>query len=110
LGDNCNFSKDLFNIEEIKQIIKVENDKSLTATKVGSLKCQIIQVDGSELYITPNEVKFFPELWVNLIIFNKNLKNGYDLSNKCLSICLSGGSVSVTFNRVMRTAHSSVQG
>jgi hypothetical protein len=88
----------------------VGNGKSMTATKVGSLKCCIIQVDGSGLEITLHEVKYVPELWVNLFSINKALKKGYKLSNKGLSICLSKGAVSVTFDRVLRTANGSVSG
>jgi hypothetical protein len=59
----CNSSEGLFNVEEIKEIIMVGNGKSVTATKVGSLKCRVIQLDGSGLDITLHEVKFFPKLW-----------------------------------------------
>ena len=109
-GHYCNSTKGLFNIEEINESITVGNGKSMTATKVGSLKCRIIQVDGSGLEITLNEVKYVPELWVNLFSINKALKKGYKLSNKGLSICLSKGAVSVTFDRVLRTANGSVSG
>jgi hypothetical protein len=68
----------------------VGNGKSMTATKVGSLKCFIIQVDGSGLEITLHEVKYVPELRVNLFSINKAFKKGYKLSNKGLS----NGSVS----------------
>jgi hypothetical protein len=82
-GHYCNSSKSMLNFEQIKESIMIGNGKSMMATKVGILKCQIIQLD---------EVKFVPELWVNLFSINKVLKNGYLLS-----------SVSVTFDRVMRT-------
>jgi hypothetical protein len=82
----------------------------MMATKVGSLKCRVFQLNVSELDITLHEVKFFPELWVNLFIINKALKNGYHCINKGLSICLSKGSFLVTFDRVMRTKNVSVSG
>jgi hypothetical protein len=61
-GHYCNSTKGLFNIEEINESITVCNGKSMMATKVGSLKCRIIQVDGSGLEITLPEVKYVPEL------------------------------------------------
>jgi hypothetical protein len=82
----------------------------MMATKVGSLKFGVIQTNGSRLDITLHEVKFIPELWVNLFSINKALKHGYLLINQGLSICLSKGSVSVTFDRVMRTTYGSVSG
>jgi hypothetical protein len=45
-----------------------------------------------------------------LLSTNKALKNSYDLRNKGLSICLSKGSFSINFDRVMRTTNGSVSG
>jgi hypothetical protein len=104
----CTSSKGLFNVREIKQCITVGNGKSMLATEVGSLKCQDIQLDGSGLDITLREVKLAPKLWINLFSINKSLENDHHLSNQGLSICLSKGSVSVTFDRVIRTTNDSV--
>jgi hypothetical protein len=41
----CNSSKGLLNVEEIKERNIVGNGKSIMATKVGSLKCRVIQLD-----------------------------------------------------------------
>jgi hypothetical protein len=82
----------------------------MTATKVGDLKCKVIQLDGSSLDVTLYEVKYVPELWINLFSLNKVVKNGYTLSNKGLSICLSKGPCSVTFDRVIRTTNGFVSG
>jgi hypothetical protein len=109
-GHYCNSTKGLFNIEEINKSITVGNGKSMTVTKVGSLKCRIIQVDGSGLDISLHEVKYVHKLWVNLFSIHKALKKGYKLSNIGISICLSKGDVSVTFDRVLRTANGSVSG
>jgi hypothetical protein len=73
-GHYCNSTKGLFNIEEINECITVGNSNSMAATKFGSLKCCIIQVDGSRLEITLHEVKYVLELWVNLFSINKALK------------------------------------
>jgi hypothetical protein len=51
-GHYCNSTKGLFHIEEINESITVDNGKRMTATKVGSLKCRVIQVDRSGLEIT----------------------------------------------------------
>jgi hypothetical protein len=82
----------------------------MTATKVGDLKCKVIQLDGSSLDVTLYEVKYVPELWMNLFSLNKALKNGYTLSKKEMSICLSKGPGLVTFDRVIRTANGFVSG
>jgi hypothetical protein len=38
----------------------------MVATKIGDLKCDIIQVNGSKFEVTLKEVKYVTELWVNL--------------------------------------------
>ena len=87
-GHYCNFKEGLFDTREINEEITIGNGKSMIAAKVGSLKCKIIQVDGSSLDVTLHEVKYVPELWVNLFSINKALKNGFNLSNKGVSICI----------------------
>jgi hypothetical protein len=47
---------------------------------------------------------------VNSFSISKALKNGFDLSNKGLIINLKKGSVSVTFDRVIKTVNGSISG
>jgi hypothetical protein len=63
----------------------------MMATKVGSLKCQVIQVDGSGLDTNLHEVKFVTKIRVNLSHVKKTLKNDYNFRNKELPLCLSKG-------------------
>jgi DUF4097 and DUF4098 domain-containing protein YvlB len=76
--------------------------------KVRSLKCHVIQLNGSSVNVTLKEVKYVPELRVNLFSISKALKNGFDISNKGLMISLKKGSVSVTFDRVIKTVNGSI--
>jgi hypothetical protein len=82
----------------------------MKAIKVGSLKCHAIQLNGSSVDLTIKKVKDVPELWVNLFSISKALKNGFNLSNKGLMISLKKGSVSVTFDRVIKTINGSISG
>jgi hypothetical protein len=47
---------------------------------------------------------------VNLFSISKELKSGFDLSNKELMISSKKGSVSVTFDRIIKTVNGSVSG
>jgi hypothetical protein len=82
----------------------------MKAIKVGSLKCHVIQLNGSSVNVTLKEFKYLPELWVNLFNISKALKTGFDLSNKGLMISLKKGSISVTFDRVIKTVNGSNSG
>jgi hypothetical protein len=82
----------------------------MTATKVGSLKCLVVQLDGSVLDITINKVKYVPKLCANLFIINKAIQNGFNLSNQGTSIFLTKRSASITFNRVINTLSGTILG
>jgi hypothetical protein len=77
---------------------------------VVSIKCHVIQCNGSNVVETVKEVKYDPELWVNLFSISKALKNGFDLSNKGLIISLKKGYFSVTFDRVIKTVNGYISG
>jgi hypothetical protein len=70
----------------------------------------IIQINGSSIDMRLKEVKYIPELWLNLFSISKALKNGFDLRNKWFMISLKKGSVSVTFYRAIKTVNGSISG
>jgi hypothetical protein len=109
-GHYCKSDKGLFDIKDINEKMTVGNGESMKAIKVGSLKCHVIQLNDSSVNVTLKEVKFVPELWVNLFSISKALKNGFDLSNKGLMISLKKGSVFITFDRVIKTVNGSISG
>jgi hypothetical protein len=61
----------------------------MLATKVGSLRCRVIQVDGLTLDIVISEVKYLPDLCANLFSMNKAIKNGFKLNNEGENISLT---------------------
>jgi hypothetical protein len=93
----------MFNILDIDEKVTVGNGEKMVATKVGSLRRRVIQVDGSTLDIVINDVKFLPELCADLFRVNKALKNGFKLSNQNENISLTKGSASITFDRIIKS-------
>jgi hypothetical protein len=93
----------MFNIQNIDEKVTVGNGEKMVATKVGSLRSCVIQVDGSTLDIVINDVKILPELCANLFSVNKTLKNGFKLKNKNENISLTKGSASITFDRIIKS-------
>jgi hypothetical protein len=100
----------MFNIQNIDEKVTVGNGEKMVATKVGSLRRCVIQVDGLTLDIVINDVKFLPELCANLFSVNKALKNGLKLSNKNENISLTKGSASITFDRIIKSLDGIVSG
>jgi hypothetical protein len=66
--------------------IMIGNGHTMVATKLGDLKCEVTQVNGSKFEDTFKELKYVPDLWVNLFRINKALKNGFKLSGNGVSI------------------------
>jgi hypothetical protein len=100
----------MFNLKDIAETITVGNGDSMMATKVGSLRHRVVQLDGSTLDIIINEDKYVPNLCANLFSISKAIKNGFKLSNNGTSICLTKGSASITFDRVTNTLSGSISG
>ena len=109
-GHYCKSIEGMFDIRDIAETITVGNGDSMMATKVGSLKRRVVQLDGSTLDVTINEVKYVPDLCVNLFSINKAIKTGFNLSNNGTTICLTKGSASIAFDRVIKTLSGSISG
>jgi hypothetical protein len=75
----------------ILEDITVGNGNVMTATKMGKLRCQILQKSGESLVVTLEDVKFVPDLWINLFSIGKALKNGFNLGNDGETIKLMKG-------------------
>jgi hypothetical protein len=82
----------------------------MIAKKVGKLRCGILQKNGEKLIVTLENVKFVLELWIDLFIIGKALKNDFNLRNDGKIIKLSKGNVTFTFDKVVRTKNEFVPG
>jgi hypothetical protein len=77
----CSLDRGMIDVKNINEDICFGNGDFLNATKIGSLKCRVIQIDGSTLNIILHDVKFVPNLWVNLFSITQALKKGHMISN-----------------------------
>jgi hypothetical protein len=100
----------LTDVMEIDEASTIGNGESMRTTKVGNLKCEVIQVNGKKFPLTLHDVKFVPDLCVNLFSLNRALQNGFNLSNENVSIRLSKGSVTLIYDRVIKTINGFVTG
>jgi hypothetical protein len=107
-GHYCKSDNGLFDVKDINEKITVGNGESMKAIKVKSFKCHVIQLNGSTVNVKFKEVKYVPELWVNSFSISKALKKGFNLNNKGLMISSKKESISVTFDRVIKTVNGSI--
>jgi hypothetical protein len=56
------------------------------------------------------DVKFVPELWVNLFSISKALKNGFNLGNEDVVMKVMKGNTTLYFNRMLKTKNGFVSG
>jgi hypothetical protein len=89
----CKLDTALFVVKDINEKIVLGNGESLKATKVGILKCHIVQFDGSSVYATIKEGKY-----------------GLDLRNRGLINNFKKTFVSVIFDRVIKIVNRYISG
>ncbi len=53
--------------------------------------------------VTLTNVKYIPELWVNLFSIGKGLQNGFNIGNKSLHLYLTKGKITILFDKMMKT-------
>jgi hypothetical protein len=72
----CNDDKFLYDYTMTSKETTVGNGNVMLAKKMGKLRCEILQKNGEKLIVTLQDIKYVPDLWVNLFTFGKALKNG----------------------------------
>jgi hypothetical protein len=96
----CNNKEFLYNAKEMNENIVIGNGKTMRATTIGSLRRNMIQLDETTTEITIHNVKYVPELYVNLFRVNKALKKEFKISNQGAAISFSKNHISITLDRI----------
>ena len=94
----------------ISEEITVGNGNVMMAKKIGKLRCEILQKNGEKLVITLQDVKYVPDLWINLFSIGKALKNGFNLGNDGEKLKLMKGNVTILFDRFLISKNGFVPG
>ena len=111
-GASCHFTNDdtgLINVQRINERVKIGNGEYMTATKKGTLVGYVVQKNGRKTKIQL-EVKYIPELYVNLFSIGRSLHLGWELGNKGTMINLRKGAFKVDFDRVAKTYNGYISG
>jgi hypothetical protein len=94
----------------INEPIKIGNGISMYAIKIGKSKRTVIQRNGDTLDVVLMDVKYVPDVGVNLFSIGKALHSRIKIGNKGLTIYLMKGSFKMSFNRLMATKKGYVMG
>jgi hypothetical protein len=100
----------LRNVKGINEQITIGNGYTMVAAKLGDLKYEVTQVNGSKFEATLKEEKYVSKLWVNLFSIKKEVKYRFNLSNDGVSIRLAKGLVSLCFDFIIPSSYGFVNG
>jgi hypothetical protein len=78
--------------------------------KIGNLKCEVTYIDGEKFTVTLNDVKYVPNLCVNIFSLKKALKKGFKVSNDGVIVSLKYMHVKLTYDRVINATDVCVTG
>jgi hypothetical protein len=96
----------LYEYTTICKDITVGNGNVMTATKMGKLRCEILQKNGERLIVTLEDMKFVSDLWINLFRIGKALKNGFNHEGE--TIKLMKGKTVILFDRCLKSKNGFV--
>ena len=88
---SCHMANDetgMFKVETIQAEITIGNRKPLMAKKIGKLKLDIMQKDGSSREVTLTGVKYVPQLFCKLFSITKALEKGLNIGSDGKRICV----------------------
>ena len=112
-GASCHMTNDdsgMFETNEIHEEITIGNGKPMIATKVGKIKVDLVQNDGSTHQFTMVNVKYVPELFCKLFSVTVALDKGFQLGNKGRVIILKKGDFHIAFDKVFNTKTGFISG
>jgi hypothetical protein len=110
-GASCHYGNSeevIYNFTTISEEITVGNGNKMLAKKVGSLRCTVQPKNGDKFVVILQNVKFVPDLWVNLFGIGKALKIGFNLGNEDDVMKLMKGNTLLYFHRILRTKNGFV--
>jgi hypothetical protein len=82
----------------------------MKSAKIGNLKCEVTQINGEKLTIMLNDIKYVPNLCMNLFSLNKALKKGFKVSNDGVVVSINYKLVKLTFDRIILVTDGCVTG
>jgi hypothetical protein len=93
----------LYHFSIISEDLTVGNGNVMTTTKMGKLRCEILQKNGERLVVTLEDVKFVPDLWIYVFSIRKALQNGFNLGNEGETIKLIKRKMVILFDRCLKS-------
>ena len=101
-GASCHMTNSdigMFDWKRIDEEITIGNGRPMKATKVGSIRLETIQKNGSMTSFMMTNVKYIPELYCKLFSLTTALDKGFHLGNRGRVIYLEKGDFRLEFGK-----------
>jgi hypothetical protein len=111
-GESCHYcqiNEGLFDQATIFEMMTVGDGKKWRLKRLKKIRC-LLQFDGRKFEITLENVKFVPNLWINLFSFNKALMYGFKLRYEGVLINLTKVETKLVFDQCLNTKGIFVSG
>jgi hypothetical protein len=86
---NCRSMEGLTELKEINKCVNIGSGESMKATKIGILKFEATQINGVKFTVMLNDVKYVPNICVNLFSLKKAFKKRFNVSNDGVIVSLN---------------------
>ncbi len=105
-GSSCHFTNDdsgLFNWKPIKEGISLGDGRKVYATKIGTLRLEVHQKNGSKSIVYLPECKYIKNIPTNLFSITRALAHGWNLRNNGVQLVLTNQGQKIVFDLVEST-------
>jgi hypothetical protein len=100
----------MYDVKVISENITIGNRKKIQSTKTGSIRCDVQQKDTASFAVILHEVKYVPEILINLFSLNKSIIIVYRIGNDVLIIELKVGTTVMACNQILDVRNEFVPG
>ena len=106
-GSSCHFTNDdsgLFDWRPIKEGISLGDGRTVYATKIGTLRLEVHQRNGTKCIVYLPECKYIKSIPTNLFSITRALAHGWNLRNNGVQLVLTNQDQKIVFDSVESTA------
>ena len=104
-----NSDEEMYNVRMEESRVTIGNGTSLKTMKIGDLKMTFKGKEGLEIFTLKN-LKYVPDLCVNLLGIPVALQEGYAIGNDGLHLFLQKGDFKLNFDTLFKTGSSAICG
>jgi Reverse transcriptase (RNA-dependent DNA polymerase) len=100
----------MFDIKKDTTSVKIGNGKTMESNIIGKKKVYSLQQDGVTREFVLHNVRYVPELWVNLFSLTAAMRQGCTMVGREFNITLTKGDTRLEFDQVIKSTNGHLLG